>query len=60
MIVSNFMQDNNIEFWRKFVADYFAPHAKKKWCVSMYGSGRQTSGFPQVDAGENLLALHCC
>ncbi|XP_050233564.1 transcriptional corepressor SEUSS [Mercurialis annua] len=41
-------EDNNIEFWRKFVAEYFAPHAKKKWCVSMYGSGRQTTGvFPQ-------------
>ncbi|KAB1203289.1 Transcriptional corepressor SEUSS [Morella rubra] len=40
--------DNNIEFWRNFVAEYFAPHAKKKWCVSMYGSGRQTTGvFPQ-------------
>ncbi|CAK9134245.1 unnamed protein product [Ilex paraguariensis] len=40
--------DNNIEFWRKFVAEYFAPNAKKKWCVSMYGSGRQTTGvFPQ-------------
>jgi hypothetical protein len=42
------MQDNNIEFWRKFVAEYFAPNAKKRWCVSMYGSGRQTTGvFPQ-------------
>ncbi|KAF5467818.1 hypothetical protein F2P56_012031 [Juglans regia] len=41
-------EDNNIEFWRKFVAEYFAPDAKKKWCVSMYGSGRQTTGvFPQ-------------
>ncbi|CAH8319969.1 unnamed protein product [Eruca vesicaria subsp. sativa] len=41
-------EDNNIEFWRKFVADYFAPNAKKRWCVSMYGSGRQTTGvFPQ-------------
>ncbi|KAF2296602.1 hypothetical protein GH714_000492 [Hevea brasiliensis] len=41
-------EDNNIEFWRKFVAEFFAPHAKKKWCVSMYGSGRQTTGvFPQ-------------
>ncbi|GAB4830648.1 hypothetical protein Ancab_020413 [Ancistrocladus abbreviatus] len=41
-------EDNNIEFWRKFVTEYFAPNAKKKWCVSMYGSGRQTSGvFPQ-------------
>ncbi|KAL2467869.1 Transcriptional corepressor SEUSS [Forsythia ovata] len=41
-------EDNNIEFWRKFVAEYFAPNAKKKWCVSMYASGRQTTGvFPQ-------------
>ncbi|MED6111663.1 hypothetical protein PIB30_054370 [Stylosanthes scabra] len=41
-------EDNNIEFWRKFVAEYFAPNAKKKWCLSMYGSGRQTTGvFPQ-------------
>ncbi|KZV23169.1 transcriptional corepressor SEUSS-like [Dorcoceras hygrometricum] len=40
--------DNNIEFWRKFVVEYFAPNAKKKWCVSMYGNGRQTTGvFPQ-------------
>ncbi|KAJ4896515.1 Transcriptional corepressor SEUSS [Raphanus sativus] len=41
-------EDNNIEFWRKFVAEFFAPNAKKRWCVSMYGSGRQTTGvFPQ-------------
>ncbi|KAE8735081.1 Transcriptional corepressor SEUSS [Hibiscus syriacus] len=41
-------EDNNVEFWRKFVAEYFAPNAKKKWCVSLYGSGRQTTGvFPQ-------------
>ncbi|KAL3840063.1 hypothetical protein ACJIZ3_024654 [Penstemon smallii] len=41
-------EENNIEFWRKFVAEYFAPNAKKKWCVSMYGVGRQTNGvFPQ-------------
>ncbi|PKI45039.1 hypothetical protein CRG98_034561, partial [Punica granatum] len=41
-------EDNNIEFWRKFVDDYFARNAKKRWCVSMYGSGRQTTGvFPQ-------------
>ncbi|XP_074272562.1 transcriptional corepressor SEUSS-like [Silene latifolia] len=42
-------EDNNIEFWRKFVAEYFAPNAKKKWCVSMYGSGRQTTGVLTQD-----------
>ncbi|KAK9096336.1 hypothetical protein Sjap_021833 [Stephania japonica] len=40
--------DNNIDFWRKFVAEYYAPHAKRRWCLSLYGSGRQTTGvFPQ-------------
>lgn len=40
--------DNNIEFWRKFVAEYFAPNSKKRWCVSLYGNSRQTNGvFPQ-------------
>ncbi|XP_022774728.1 transcriptional corepressor SEUSS-like isoform X2 [Durio zibethinus] len=40
--------DNNIEFWRKFVAEFFATNAKKRWCVSLYGNSRQTNGvFPQ-------------
>ncbi|XP_022740418.1 transcriptional corepressor SEUSS-like isoform X2 [Durio zibethinus] len=40
--------DNNIEFWRKFVAEFFAPNAKKRWCISLYGNSRQTNGvFPQ-------------
>ncbi|GMI98088.1 seuss [Hibiscus trionum] len=40
--------DNNIEFWRKFVTEYFAPNSKKRWCVSLYGNSRQTNGvFPQ-------------
>nr|WDA53387.1 transcriptional corepressor seuss [Erycina pusilla] len=41
-------EDNNIEFWRKFASEFFATNAKKRWCVSLYGSGRQTTGvFPQ-------------
>ncbi|KAJ6733717.1 LIM DOMAIN-BINDING PROTEIN [Salix koriyanagi] len=41
-------QDNNIEFWRKFVAEYFASNARKRLCVSLYGNSRQTNGvFPQ-------------
>lgn len=39
---------NNIEFWQKFVAEFFAPNAKKRWCISQYGKNRQTnSPFPQ-------------
>jgi hypothetical protein len=41
--------DNSIEFWRQFVAEYFAPGAKKRWCVSCYShNGRSPAGvFPQ-------------
>ncbi|PPS03646.1 hypothetical protein GOBAR_AA17029 [Gossypium barbadense] len=47
--------DNNIEFWRKFVAEYFAPNSKKRWCVSLYGNSRQTNGvFPQVQNVNSL------
>lgn len=37
-------------FWRNLVAEYFAPSALMRWCVSSYGSGsRQPTGvFPQV------------
>ncbi|GAV88546.1 LIM_bind domain-containing protein [Cephalotus follicularis] len=41
-------ENNNIDFWRRFVAEFFAPNAKKRWCVSLYGNSRQTNGvFPQ-------------
>lgn len=41
--------DNSIEFWREFVSEYFAPGAKKRWCVSCYShNGRSPAGvFPQ-------------
>ncbi|XP_074571017.1 putative transcriptional regulator SLK2 [Curcuma longa] len=28
--------DNTILYWRKFVSEYFALQAKKRWCLSMY------------------------
>ncbi|KAJ0973157.1 hypothetical protein J5N97_021116 [Dioscorea zingiberensis] len=37
------VQDNNIGFWRKLRFRVFCPNAKKRWCVSLYGSGRQTT-----------------
>ena len=55
VVLPFFFQDNNIEFWRKFVAEYFAPNARKKWCVSLYGNGRHTTGvFPQVSARHDF------
>ncbi|XP_077245670.1 putative transcriptional regulator SLK2 [Tasmannia lanceolata] len=42
--------DNNILYWRKFVAEYFSPRAKKKWCLSLYDDvGQHALGvFPQA------------
>ncbi|CAN6484960.1 unnamed protein product [Victoria cruziana] len=41
--------DNTILYWRKFVAEYFAPRAKKRWCLAAYDNmGQNTLGvFPQ-------------
>ncbi|THG14207.1 hypothetical protein TEA_002836 [Camellia sinensis var. sinensis] len=30
--------DNSIAYWRKFVSEYYAPGAKKRWCLSLYDS----------------------
>lgn len=48
-MLSHTIQDNNIGFWRELVAEYFTPNAKRRWCVSLYENGPQTTGvFPQV------------
>ncbi|XP_010546085.1 PREDICTED: probable transcriptional regulator SLK2 [Tarenaya hassleriana] len=42
--------DNSIVYWKKFVAEYYSPRAKKRWCLSLYDNvGHQTLGvFPQA------------
>ncbi|XP_020585626.1 probable transcriptional regulator SLK3, partial [Phalaenopsis equestris] len=47
---SNRHADNSITYWRKFVVEYFAPKAKKRWCLSLYnGVGNHALGtFPQA------------
>ncbi|KAK6936407.1 LIM-domain binding protein/SEUSS [Dillenia turbinata] len=49
--------DNSIAYWRKFVAQYYAPRAKKRWCLSLYDNvGHQALGvFPQAA----MDAWHC-
>ncbi|CAL9098548.1 unnamed protein product [Musa textilis] len=48
--------DNSILYWRKFVAEYFAVRARKRWCLSLYDNmANNTLGvFPQlaVDAWQ--------
>ncbi|KAA8521978.1 hypothetical protein F0562_012708 [Nyssa sinensis] len=49
--------DNNIAYWRKFVADYYAPCAKKRWCLSLYDNiGQHALGVFSQAAME---AWHC-
>ncbi|GAB4826391.1 hypothetical protein Ancab_009256 [Ancistrocladus abbreviatus] len=42
--------ENSIAYWMKFVAEYYAPRAKKRWCLSMYENvGHHALGvFPQA------------
>ncbi|KAL2540124.1 putative transcriptional regulator SLK2 [Abeliophyllum distichum] len=42
--------DNTIAYWKKFVAEYYSPRAKKRWCLSLYDNvGHQSLGvFPQA------------
>ncbi|XP_073020494.1 probable transcriptional regulator SLK2 [Primulina eburnea] len=42
--------DNTIAYWRKFVAEYYSPRAKKRWCLSLYDNvGNHSLGvFPQA------------
>ncbi|WOG90785.1 hypothetical protein DCAR_0310030 [Daucus carota subsp. sativus] len=43
-------QDNTFTYWRKFVAEYYSPRAKKRWCLSLYDNvGIHSLGvFPQA------------
>ncbi|KAF5176493.1 Transcriptional corepressor seuss-like protein [Thalictrum thalictroides] len=42
--------ENTIVYWKKFVTEYFAPRAKKRWCLSLYDNvGQHALGvFPQA------------
>lgn len=41
---------HTIAYWRKFVAEYYSPRAKKRWCLSLYDNvGHHSLGvFPQA------------
>ncbi|KAJ6410767.1 hypothetical protein OIU84_007508 [Salix udensis] len=46
--------ENTFAYWRKFVAEYYSPRAKKRWCLSLYDNvGHHTLGvFPQASMEE--------
>ncbi|GMH09014.1 hypothetical protein Nepgr_010854 [Nepenthes gracilis] len=48
---------NTIAFWRKFVSEFYALGAKKRWCLSLYENvGHHALGaFPQA----TMDAWHC-
>ncbi|XP_050230685.1 transcriptional corepressor SEUSS-like isoform X2 [Mercurialis annua] len=47
--------DNNLEFWRKFVSDFFTNNAKKRLCVSPYVHGSLSSDV----IGSSHKDWHC-
>ncbi|KVI10117.1 hypothetical protein Ccrd_011484 [Cynara cardunculus var. scolymus] len=32
------LQEQDISYWRKFVAEYYSPRAKKRWCLSLHNN----------------------
>ncbi|WOL05251.1 putative transcriptional regulator SLK2 [Canna indica] len=44
-------QVSSILYWRKFVAEYFALQAKKRWCFSLYDIDNVFDVFPQLSLG---------
>ncbi|PHU22955.1 hypothetical protein BC332_08062 [Capsicum chinense] len=57
--------DNSIAYWRRFVAEYYSPQAKKRWCFSLYENiGHHSLDlFPQstmVKGSENNNAWDFC
>nr|VDC75130.1 unnamed protein product [Brassica rapa] len=50
--------ENCITYWKKFVAEYFSPHAKQRLCLSQYeNAGHHALGmFPQAAPVSLLLA----
>lgn len=53
------LQVNPIAYWRKFVAEYYAPRAKKRWCLSLYDNvGQHALGvFPQAAMVGSIMPL---
>ncbi|XP_051143267.1 probable transcriptional regulator SLK2 [Andrographis paniculata] len=48
--------DNSLSYWRNFVAEYYSPRAKKKWCLSLYPN--VAGVFPQP--GDVWQCGLCC
>ena len=53
-----YLQDKTITYWRKFVAEYYSPRAKKRWCLSLYDNvGNHALGvLPQAA----MVSFLCC
>ncbi|CDY67669.1 BnaA10g28850D, partial [Brassica napus] len=48
-------EDNNIEFWRKFVSEYFAPNAKKRWMCGTVRYVTESLGVVLNSSGQIVL-----
>ncbi|XP_058223943.1 probable transcriptional regulator SLK2 isoform X2 [Rhododendron vialii] len=48
--------DNSLAYWRKFVANYYAPGAKERWCLSLYDN---IGGHALGVFSRSATAWHC-
>ncbi|KAL0343175.1 UNVERIFIED_CONTAM: Transcriptional corepressor SEUSS [Sesamum angustifolium] len=53
-------KDNNIEFWRNLVAEFFAPSATKRCCVSQYKNIKQIDSLFKVAWNCNMCNVKPC
>ncbi|KAL7123131.1 hypothetical protein ACP275_01G086100 [Erythranthe tilingii] len=57
----NNIRDNNIAYWKKFVSEYYASGAKKRWCFSKYENIElHTSGVFCPVSTETWYCDICC
>ncbi|GMP70145.1 hypothetical protein CsSME_00029119 [Camellia sinensis var. sinensis] len=51
---------HTIAYWRKFVAEYYSPRAKKRWCLSLYDNvGHHSLGvFPQATMVSFFVSIY--
>ncbi|EYU23771.1 hypothetical protein MIMGU_mgv11b023692mg, partial [Erythranthe guttata] len=53
-------EDNNIQFWRNLVAEFFAPGATKRWCISLYKNVEQIDTIFKVEWQCNMCNQKPC
>lgn len=52
--------DNSIAYWRKFVAEYYSPRAKQRWCLPLHSNAGQHAHGVLPQATTNAWLCDLC